>query len=111
MIGLFMKYFIFPKFGLGIGNGLETVKLWHCRLKAMFRIFTLQLSTAPSFQFPEYSNLVGWSSHHEPEEIQTSGYLSGCYHGYHQSTINQSSTGTGQPATAINNGGFQELRK
>lgn len=60
-------------------------------------------------QYPEYSNLVGWSGHHEPESIQASGYhLSGCYYGY-PSAMYQSSTGTVQPAAARSDeGGFQQ---
>ena len=96
------KYFIFPKFGMSIGNGL------HCQVVALQAQGDVQNIRSSAFyypQFPEYTNLVGWSSHHEPGRIQTSRYLSGFYHGYHQSTINQSSTGTGQPASARNNGG------
>ncbi|CAM0871338.1 unnamed protein product [Alopecurus aequalis] len=58
-------------------------------------------------QVPDYSNLAGSSSHHGPEVIQRSGYdQHGCYHG-HQPAVNQSSTGSGQPAAAAarNNGG------
>ncbi|XP_051182964.1 protein RRP6-like 2 isoform X3 [Lolium perenne] len=60
-------------------------------------------------QFPEYSSSGGWS----PQELQgipTSGYHDGCYYG-HQPSINQSSTGTGQPAARNNAGGFQDWRK
>uniref|UniRef100_A0ACD5TTZ4 Uncharacterized protein n=1 Tax=Avena sativa TaxID=4498 RepID=A0ACD5TTZ4_AVESA len=60
-------------------------------------------------QYPEYSSLVGWS-HQEPEGVQTPpGFHSGCYYGY-QSSINQSSTGAGQPAARNNEGGFPDLR-
>ncbi|KAM0890089.1 hypothetical protein ACQ4PT_027276 [Festuca glaucescens] len=60
-------------------------------------------------QFPEYTSSAGWS----PQELQgipTSGYHDGCYYG-HQPSINQSSTGTGQPAARNNAGGFQDWRK
>ncbi|KAM3315357.1 hypothetical protein ACQJBY_033842 [Aegilops geniculata] len=61
-------------------------------------------------QFADYSSLAGWS-HHEPEGTQASGFMSGCYYGHGYQSINQSSTGTGQPAARYNGGGFQDLKK
>uniref|UniRef100_N1QVF2 Phosphoserine aminotransferase n=1 Tax=Aegilops tauschii TaxID=37682 RepID=N1QVF2_AEGTA len=61
-------------------------------------------------QFADYSSLAGWS-HHEPEGTQAAGFMSGCYYGHGYQSINQSGTGTRQPAARNNGGGFQDLKK
>ncbi|XP_037419765.1 protein RRP6-like 2 [Triticum dicoccoides] len=61
-------------------------------------------------QFSDYSSLAGWS-HHEPERTQASGFMSGCYYGHGYQSINQSSTGTGQPAARNNGGGLKKQQQ
>jgi hypothetical protein len=83
------------------------VTLWRC--VALQAQSDVESSAYYYTQFPEYSSSGGWS----PQELQgipTSGYHDGCYYG-HQPSINQSSTGTGQPAARNNAGGFQDWRK
>ncbi|KAM3230583.1 hypothetical protein ACQJBY_061012 [Aegilops geniculata] len=61
-------------------------------------------------RFADYGSLAGWS-YHEPEGTQAAGFMSGCYYGHGYQSINQSGTGTGQPAARNNGGGFQDLKK
>ena len=107
MCALLMKCFIFPKlvYRLGMVVTLSSCDTPVSRQRWEDSVFSFLLPP----HFPEYNNLAGWSSHHEPERIQTPTYLSGCYYGYHQSAINQSSTWIGQPAAARNNEGVSRI--
>ncbi|KAM0870567.1 hypothetical protein ACQ4PT_039927 [Festuca glaucescens] len=100
-------------FGALVGNSISGMQTdyfgGYSNEQAKSDVENIQPSAYYYPQFPDYSSSVGWNPQ-DLEGIETSGYHAGCYYGY-QPSINQSSTGTGQPAARNNEGGFQDRRK